>query len=131
MDIQPLASAIERALAQAAALCERLREARAAPPAEALARLHETLLEAKDRCSAIRQQMSELEALLVSQDQVSRERGMYWRFIGDKKIGGPYCPQCYEQQGELIPMRYHPGAIGHYPQAPWYECERCGKRFEP
>lgn len=130
MDIQPLAAAIEQALIQATALSEQAKEARGAPPADAIAQLRETLLRARRHCLAVQQQMSELEELLVSQDQISRERGMYWRFIGDKKIGGPYCPMCHEKRGELILMRYHPGAIGHHPQSPSYECERCGRRFE-
>lgn len=131
MDIRPTLANIELALNKAGELSELAKEASGAPLAVAIGELKETLLEAKRQCLAVQQGMSELEELLASRDQLFKERDMYWRIIGDTKVGGPFCSKCYEDRGELIHLHYHPGAIGHHPQSPFYECGHCGKRFEP
>ena len=131
MDIRPALANIELALTKAEELSELAKEASGALLAVVIGELKEILLEAKRQCLAVQQGVSELEELLASRDQLFKERGMYWRVIGDKKVGGPFCSRCCEDRSELIHLDYHPGAIGHHPQSPFYECRHCGQRFEP
>lgn len=130
MDLRPAIAALELALAQAEALAERAKEP-GAGLAGAIAELRASLLEVKRQCLAAQEDLSGLEELLAAHDQLTLERGMVWRFIGDKKIAGPYCPKCHAASGELVKLDYHPGAVGHHPQAPFYACARCGARFAP
>lgn len=129
MDIRPALSALESAIhlsETVAALTRPLPQ----PELQAAVRaLEQTLAELKSRCLALQEDLAAVEELIVAHDQITREHGLYWRFIGDKKIAGPFCPKCYDEKHELIKLYYHPGGIGKHAPAAYYECESCGSRF--
>jgi hypothetical protein len=129
MDISPVIAEIELALGKTALLAEQVKEQKGAALAGTIREITEALLEAKRQALALQEDLSRFEELLAAHDQLTVERGLLWRFIGDKKIGGPFCPKCHETASDLVKLHYHPGAIGHYPQPPYYTCERCGARF--
>jgi hypothetical protein len=130
MDVNPVITEIELALSKAALLAEQVKEQRGAALAGTIREITEALIEAKRQALALQEDLSGIEELLAAHDQIAVEHGVLWRFIGDKKIGGPFCPKCHATAHELVKLHYHPGAIGRHPQSPYYTCERCGARIE-
>lgn len=129
MDIQPLLAVLETASAQAQAVAELSRSCPEPQLQAAVEALREALRVAQGRCLALREDLEQLEEQLAACDQLTLEHGLYWRFIGDKKIAGPFCPKCYAERQALIKLHYHPGGVGRHAHNAYYECEQCGSRF--
>lgn len=131
MDIRPALSVLKSAIDLSETVAALTRSAPQPELRSAVRALEQALAELKSHCLALQDDLAELAERLAAYDQITLEHGLYWRFIGDKKIAGPFCPKCYEEKQELLKLRYHPGGIGKHARAAYYECEVCGSRFEP
>lgn len=131
MDIRPALSVLKSAIDLSETVAALTRSAPQPELRSAVRALEQALAELKSHCLALQDDLAELAERLAAYDQITLEHGLYWRFIGDKKIAGPFCPKCYEEKQELLKLRYHPGGIGKHARAACYECEVCGSRFEP
>jgi len=130
MDIDPLLAAIKDALTKVDNLAGVVRTASPEQIEEALHGLQAAMDEAEKHGLELKDHLAALERELIQLDQLVLEQGMYWRKIGQRAIGGPFCPKCYEARGELLKLHYHPGAIGTQAHRPYYQCDACDAVFE-